>query len=232
MAGPANRWPSPPIGKLLDESGERLTPSHAVKGNRRYRYYVSRSLMKGVASKSGQGWRIPALEIERNLATATARILDERTALVTDVEKAGLGLHDITLILAIAAEWSVRLRSETEASTALQSLVERAELRDDGIRLTLKLPLPISGKLAAGAAAHLTILRDIPLRVRRRGVEKRLVIGNGSGSAPRIDSTILKATARAHRWFDDLVSGRVASMVEIGVMPAPMLELSSGLIVS
>jgi site-specific DNA recombinase len=44
----------------------------------------------------------------------------------------------------------------------------------------------------------------------------RLVIGNGSGSAPRIDSTILKATARAHRSFDDLVSGRAASMVEIG----------------
>jgi site-specific DNA recombinase len=44
----------------------------------------------------------------------------------------------------------------------------------------------------------------------------RLVIGGGSGSAPRIDSTILKATARARRWFDDLVSGRAASMVEIG----------------
>jgi site-specific DNA recombinase len=44
----------------------------------------------------------------------------------------------------------------------------------------------------------------------------RLVIGAGPGSAPRIDSTILKATARAHRWFDDLVSGRAASMVEIG----------------
>jgi len=27
------------IGKLFDESGEGLTPSHAVKGDRRYRYY-------------------------------------------------------------------------------------------------------------------------------------------------------------------------------------------------
>ncbi|MGH9207623.1 MAG: recombinase family protein, partial [Acidimicrobiales bacterium] len=31
---------SPLTGKLFDESGERLTPSHAVKGGRRYRYYV------------------------------------------------------------------------------------------------------------------------------------------------------------------------------------------------
>ena len=44
----------------------------------------------------------------------------------------------------------------------------------------------------------------------------RLVIGAGAGSVPRVDSTILKATARAHRWFDDLVSGRATSMAEIG----------------
>src|SRR5271167_2397886 len=149
------------IGKLFDDKGERLTPSHAVKGNRRYRYYVSRSLMKGVASKSGQGWRIPALEIERNLADAVARILDENTAIVSDVEK-GVGLHDITSILATAAEWSVRLRSETEASTALQSLVERVELREDGIRLLIRLPLPVSGKPRVGAATHLSISRQIP----------------------------------------------------------------------
>jgi hypothetical protein len=205
-----------PSGKLFDDQGERLTPSHAVKGNRRYRYYVSRSLMKGSVRKSGQGWRVPALELERTLAAAVARILDEQTAIVADVDKAGLGAHDITSILAAAAEWSTRLRSEAEASTALKSLIDRAELHPDGIRLSIRLPLPTLGKPKASAAIHLSIMRQIPLRVRRRGIEMRLVIGGGSGSAPRIDSTILKATARARRWFDDLVSGRAASMVEIG----------------
>ena len=142
---PSGSMPSPLIGKLFDDHGERLTPSHAVKGNRRYRYYVSRSLMKGAAAKSGQGWRVPALEIERNLAAAVARILDERTAIVADVDS-GLGEHDITSILAAAAQWSARLRSEAEASTALKSLVDRAELHEDGIRLSLRLPLPTSGK--------------------------------------------------------------------------------------
>ena len=213
---PNASMPSPLIGKLFDYQGERLTPSHAVKGNRRYRYYVSRSLMKGAAPKSGRGWRVPALEIERNLAAAAAGILDERTAIVADVDEAAVGAHGITSILATAAQWSARLRSETEASTALKSLVERAELHQDGIRLSLKLPLPTSGKPAANSTTHLSITRQIPLRVRRRGIEMRLVIGGGSGSAPRIDSTILKATARARRWFDDLVSGRAASMVEIG----------------
>jgi hypothetical protein len=156
------------------------------------------------------------LEIERNLAAAVAGILDERTAIVADVEQAGRGAHDITSILATAAAWSTRLRSEAEASTALNSLLARAELHPDGIRLSIRLPLPTLGKPKASTATHLSLTRQIPLRVRRRGIEMRLVIGGGSGSAPRIDSTILKATARARRWFDDLVSGRAASMVEIG----------------
>jgi site-specific DNA recombinase len=36
---------SPLTGKLFDDSGQSLTPSHAVKGERRYRYYVSRNLI-------------------------------------------------------------------------------------------------------------------------------------------------------------------------------------------
>jgi DNA invertase Pin-like site-specific DNA recombinase len=158
---PSESMPSPLIGKLFDDQGERLTPSHAVKGNRRYRYYVSRSLMKGTARKSGQGWRVPALEIERNMAAAIARILDERIAIVADVDKAGLGAHDITSILATAAEWSTRLCSEAEASTALKSLVERAELHEDGIRLSLRLPLLTSGKPKTNATTHLSLTRVV-----------------------------------------------------------------------
>src|SRR6266481_3007500 len=56
--------PSPLTGKLFDESGQSLTPSHAVKGERRYRYYVSRNPIKGTANLIQRGWRLPAPEIE------------------------------------------------------------------------------------------------------------------------------------------------------------------------
>jgi len=62
------------IGKLFDESGEGLTPSHAVKGDRRYRYYVSRSLMKGSATRVDGGWRLPAAEIERSIAAGGVHV--------------------------------------------------------------------------------------------------------------------------------------------------------------
>jgi hypothetical protein len=108
------------------------------------------------------------------------------------------------------------LRTEAEAATALKTLVERADLQQEGIRLSLKLPIATSLTSTTSAPPHLLLTRQIPLKVRRRGIEMRLVIGSGSGSAPKIDSAILKATARARRWLNDLVSGRAASIAAIG----------------
>jgi hypothetical protein len=63
---------SPLIGKLFDEAGHRLTPSHATKAGRRYRYYVSRPLVTGTTEQAPGGWRIPASQLENLIATEAA----------------------------------------------------------------------------------------------------------------------------------------------------------------
>src|SRR5271169_2688951 len=47
--------PSLLAGLLTDARGERLTPSHAVKQGRRYRYYISRALITEAATDRAQG---------------------------------------------------------------------------------------------------------------------------------------------------------------------------------
>jgi hypothetical protein len=46
------------------------------------------------------------------------------------------------------------------------------------------------------------------MRIRRGGVEKRLVVEGDRGVSSSIDHALLKAVARAHCWLDDLVAGR------------------------
>ena len=203
---------SPLVGKLFDETGERLTPSHAVKGNRRYRYYVSRSLLKGVAGQTAQGWRIPAMEIEQNLAAAVSKILQDRAALVRDLPH-DLDVAKIKSILETAEQWSARLRSQEESFEALASLIERAEVGKGGIRLSIRVPPQPSGQSSSSGDTFF-FKREVPLQVRRRGIELRLVIGGGAD--PKIDSAILKAVARANQWLTELSSGRSSSLVEIG----------------
>jgi DNA invertase Pin-like site-specific DNA recombinase len=52
--------PSLLAGLLVDARGERLTPSHAVKKGRRYRYYVSAALITDAGTDRAQGWRLAA----------------------------------------------------------------------------------------------------------------------------------------------------------------------------
>jgi site-specific DNA recombinase len=204
--------PSPLIGKLFDESGEGLTPSHAVKGKRRYRYYVSRSLMKERAGQANGGWRVPAAELERIIAAATKRILDDRQLIIAAIEEATVDSSRIASLLKTAATFSAKLSAEVEASSAA-ALVDRVELRPDGIRLSLKLQASANG--AVTDTPTLTLTREVPMRIWRRGVEKRFVVEGDRGVSSTVDHALLKAVARAHCWFEDLVAGRGTSMVEL-----------------
>lgn len=50
-------------GLLFDDTGDRLSPIHANKAGKRYRYYISHRLKVGDLN-SDDGWRLPAKEIE------------------------------------------------------------------------------------------------------------------------------------------------------------------------
>ena len=71
-SGARTRQPSLLAGMLFDRDGNRMTPSHAVKKDTRYRYYVSRSLITKDRSADSTGLRVPAAEIEQ-LVTSRVR---------------------------------------------------------------------------------------------------------------------------------------------------------------
>jgi hypothetical protein len=102
------------------------------------------------------------------------------------------------------------LRATTDAAAALEQLIDRVDLTPDGLRVSLTLPLPNSG----ASATSLVLMRCAPLRLRRRGIEMRLVLDDAAAPL-RLDRTLLKTVARAYHWADDLLSGRAQSVGEI-----------------
>jgi len=136
--------PSPLTGKLFDQAGERLTPSHALKGGRRYRYYVSRSLMKGTAGQA-KGWRLPAAEIERSVTEVLGMILEDPSAIAATAEEADVAPSRFPALLEAARASRQLLASEADAAAMLAALVERVELREDGMRLSFRVAIPIAG---------------------------------------------------------------------------------------
>ena len=128
---------------------------------------------------------------------------------MTAIQERGIEAHRIVPILEQAAGWVRKLGASAQGE-ALARLVDRVELTSSGFKLTLRLPTSL-----ADPAETLTLERFIPLTMKKRGVELRLVIRNEPSSTAKVDMVLLKTIARAHRWFDQLLSGEVKSLTAI-----------------
>ena len=198
---------SPLAGKLFDADGQPLYVQGATKGRRRYRYYVSKCLINGSASDNRKGWRLSAPEIERAVAIISQQIMNDRAGLLETLENSGIDSPDIRATLESAAS----LAGTTECTG---EVVSRAELRDDGISVTVKLDVPCS-RAGVRTASLLSLSRFVPLRMKRRGVETRMIIAASNDMPRKVDAALLKAVARSREWFDELASGRVRSLADI-----------------
>jgi site-specific DNA recombinase len=214
-AGRKTEAPSSPLaGKLFDESGEPLYVQGAAKGQCRYRYYVSRTLVRGTSEDTEQGWRISAPEIEQRVAAAAQAVLGDRPAIALALEASGVDPNRLPAVLKSARAWIERLASRSEAAAALGELIVRVQLSRESLHLSLKLPLALTDPSDAASPVSLMLSRLVPLQMKRRGVEMRIVL-EGDSMPNRVDLALLKALARARRWADDLVSGKVRSVNDL-----------------
>jgi len=203
---------SPLAGKLFDENGGPLYVQGAAKGKRRYRYHVSRSLVRGTADQKGRGWRVPAPELERAVTGAARAFLDDKAAVLTALQESEIE-PEVMDVLKLAENLSLRLASETEGADTLTEITETVQLTAGGIRVGLKISLPKVGD--ESTLNVLRVTRLVSVKIRRRGVEMRLVLDGRAELARKADPALLKAVARARRWFEEITSGRVRSSAEI-----------------
>lgn len=195
------------MGKLFDEEGQPLTPSHAVKGNRRYRYYVSKHLLERPANDSHQnpGWRLPASEIEKAASDAVEALLIDKAKLAQAARSAGLPADRVAVLLDGCTAW-------TDQPLAL---IKRVGLAAGSLTVQLDLSEP---------AQHpgLEVTHVVCTRIKRRGVEMRLVLdGPMITSSTQVDESLMKAIVLATRWFAKLTGpdpqtlGAIASAEEV-----------------
>ena len=83
------------MGKLFDESGEPLYSCWAKKGQRRYRYLVSKRLVRGTAKPDDRGWRLPAEPIEQAVIVGIRQMLSGRGALASTLKAGGFAAAEL-----------------------------------------------------------------------------------------------------------------------------------------
>ena len=199
---PRGNRSSPLRGKIFDEAGGLLTPSHAVKSGRRYRYYVScrASLTSAPGSAGQRRWRLPAREIERVVGETVESVLGDPSELARLARKARVEAAVLPSLLEGVRHWS----------GAPLALVQRVEIGSERIAISMDLSGFLGGEPAVAR-------KEVPAQLRRRGVETKLVLAGPAISATPChpDPSLVRALVRARAWFDDLASGRVGSLSEI-----------------
>ena len=142
-------------------------------------------------------------------------MLDDQTSVLEAAQKTGIDSRQINRVLHAARSWSHRLQSEAEQTSALAALVDRVELKNDGMGVSIKLPIADTEKSGSHLSEAVAITRAFPMQLKRRGVELRMIVGDHHRSAATVDLSLLKAVARAHRWFDELSTGKASSLADI-----------------
>lgn len=64
---------APLMGRIFDDRGNRMSPSHTRKRGITYRYYISAPLLQGQPERAGKTRRVPAAEVEKIVADALRR---------------------------------------------------------------------------------------------------------------------------------------------------------------
>ncbi len=211
-------------GLVFDETGDRLTPSHAVKAGVRYHYYVSHRLMDACKTNDA-GRRLPARELEQPILAELVRRLGDDADLMVLLGLEGAPPQVLRTMKVGGQRLADTLQSASTASrrSALQSFVDRIDVHPDHISIEIKVQelaslLDLPGTSAAGTetAGTVTVI-DLPLRLKRRGVEAKLVVGGDTNSVPKREPALINLIAKAHRWCDQMTDGSTPSITELAV---------------
>jgi site-specific DNA recombinase len=166
--------PSLLVGLVFDGEGRPMTPSHATKPGRRYRYYITRPDQLNDAP----AWRVSAYDLEQI-------ICDQLSALLTDQQFVCDMVSDATAetvrqALASADLAAAKLRSGTARDKALllPKLVSRIDLQEEGVDLAIDRAglVEVLGMGTVAPTSTEALVLTLPATKVRHGHQLRLII--------------------------------------------------------
>jgi hypothetical protein len=183
---------------LFDGDGNRMTPTHAAKKGRRYRYYVSRPLITNDQTDRSAGLRTPAGEIEQAVTSRIRQWLVDPGGVYQAKRLADPAAQRRLIARAgeIGKSWSEL--PATRQRTFLTALIDRI---DGGAnRIDIHLRSTRLGMLLDNAATSLSSATDevqilaVPIELHHCGREIKMLI---EGTDPFADSQTRCADGQA-----------------------------------
>jgi site-specific DNA recombinase len=205
-------------GLLFDETGDRLSSVFTTKDGKRYRYYISNRL-ETTTRNDPSGWRLPADELERTVLHQLDMMLRDNVRLS---EWAGMMVPAIPVHTAIARAGAFRDALQTaapEQAKSLRRLVRAIHVKPGEMVFEIDPRTAIgeagtTGSDDAGQPEVDPFAISVPMTLRRRGAEAKLVL-EGQSPSRKPDDGLVEALAKAHVMLGMLTDGSARTIAEV-----------------
>ncbi len=214
------KQPSWLAGLTFDDHGNRMTPSHAVRKGKRYRYYVSRTLIAGRRADAPSGRRIPAGEIENLVSERICRALTDQAFLLRAMDAVTTDTAVRKRLLGRAGDV---VRAWPDLATAekrrmLLIFIVRIDVRSDKVDIQLRperLVQTVLGDVDAPPStgeeemhADVVVL-SVLARLKRTGMETMMVIDGQRGKRhhQKPDRSLIKLLVLASDFRGRILKG-------------------------
>jgi site-specific DNA recombinase len=207
---------NPLLGLLVDEEGRGYRPTHTTKGGRRYRYYLSVERMEE-GTKSRDRARLPADELEQHVFNRVRDFLRSAPTVLNSLSTSS----DAPRARKELVDRASKLADETTLMAYrpfLRSVRAKAECVDVVVnRQAMRSAFGVTGDSQGDTELEEALVLPIAARVYKTGHDLRLVFADEMGvtvTAKR-DLKLIRFIARGRRWYEELKSGRVPSIMAI-----------------
>lgn len=219
--------PSLLAGLLYDDNGNAMSPTHASKNGKRYRYYISQATLKFREQEAGSVNRVPAQTIEEMVTEQIKALFRKPNKLLTmfaDVKLSAIDQENlVNKSTALSNTWAEL--SQPQLQNYFKQWINTITVGREEISMVIskvalfKMLLPNNsqtGEVNDHLSEEYLIL--IPVQLKRCGIETKLVIPNGESPSvahPSSVTAIQNALAKALEWNQALITGSVSSMDEL-----------------
>lgn len=195
-------------GMIRDHVDRPMSPSHAVKQQRRYRYYVSSAAVVSDAADKSPALRLPAPELEQMVIDAISDLLcDQRTIMALPQVDARSLVQRTNAAQALASK--MEKSDKAQVRQQLQSLGIAIVVNPDRIEASISRRLLVAvldGTAPAADDDGVRLPVDIPTKPDRRGHNLKLVLRSEKERPAKIDPDLIallrKAEAARQQLFD------------------------------
>ena len=180
-------------GRLFDDCGNRMSPSHTNKDGARYRYYVSQTVLQRKPLAAGAIARVPAAEIEALVVSALRNHLQGNGTEAVDGDRELVERH-VERVTLTRKHIQLQLRQISDEPVQTKADAGAIRLVSEQLHGIVNFTIPWISKVQAGVKGIIHVpAHNTPMVPSRR-------------------DALLMAIAKARHWADELAHGRVGSV--------------------